>query len=390
MTVEALETRRQRKPNLVYSDPNRIIWPRTLRERNGSSGYATSEDVEIVDPADQYLIEVGQYPLLTPEEERNLTQKIRLGQDDWFYLKNLLNSPNLTSNLKTRIDTALNESGRIVDGRKPNRQSSEKQSMSEDVIEEKIAIVKEANQAFDRLVVSNLRLVVAVAKKYQHHGLPLLDLIQEGAPGLMRAVVKYDRDKGKEKGFENGYKFSTYATWWIRQAVQRAIADKARAIRLPIHLNERRAKIVQTSDVLVQKLQKEPTEAEIAKNMGLSAEQVSAALSPRDTLSLEAEIGKDGNSDLTDVIPDPNQDVEEAATKDELKAKVTEALDCLKLRERKVISLRFGLEDGRSRTLMEVGNEFQVTRERIRQIEVKALAKLHQSPKFQRLAVYLN
>ena len=387
MIAERVEVYKRRQPNLTYSEPDKRIWQRTLKQRNGSS--ATFDEVEIIDPLEQYLIEIGKFPLLIPAQERILTRKIKLGQSAWTWLAIFSGFENIPDKLRNDAIKAATEGKKIIDFENLTWAGFVIKPQDTDIAEEKIAILKEANQAFDRLVVSNLRLVVAVAKKYQHHGLPLLDLIQEGAPGLMRAVVKYDRDKGKEKGFENGYKFSTYATWWIRQAVTRAIEDKSKTIRLPIHLQERSIKIGKFGETLSQELCKEPTRAEIAKGMKMSVEQVSAALTP-DPISLDAEIGNDGETGLTAIISDPTQDIEEAATKDELKERVWEVLQSLLPRERKVIALRFGLEDGRSRTLKEVGKEFSFTRERARQIEVTAMNKLRRNSRIRRLITYLS
>lgn len=381
MVAERTEISRPQKPRLAGGKSP--VWPRSFRERNGYGGQTSQNgDIELVESIEQYLIEIGRIPLLTPKQEKIITSKIRLGQKAWMDLTIVSGFENLDHDLKTRVKSVVLAGLKIVDTKNLDWTGYQIDPFkNKDLTEERIFLVEEGIRFFDQLINSNLRLVVAVAKKYLSNEFPLLDLVQEGNIGLMRAALKFDPD------LDN--RFSTYATWWIRQTIQRAKTDKARAVRLPTHLHERATRIAKTSETLSQQLQREPSVAEIAKNMKMSPSQVSAALTP-DTVSLETEIGNDGESDLTEIIPDPTQDIEEAATKNELKERVWEALDCLFPRERKVIRLRFGLEDGRSRTLQEVGGEFQVTRERIRQIEAKALRKLRKSPKAARLAVYLS
>jgi RNA polymerase primary sigma factor len=302
-------------------------------------GIAISDlDVEasLDDPVRMYLREIGRVPLLTAEEEVRLAQRMERGKAE---------------RLKAN----------------PNRR-----------------IVEDGEEAQRRLTEANLRLVVSVAKKYIGRGMSLLDLIQEGNIGLIRAVEKFDYTKG--------YKFSTYATWWIRQAITRAIADQARTIRIPVHMVETINRLIRISRRLLQDLGREPTSEEIAAQMDISPEKVREIIKvSQEPVSLETPIGEEEDSHLGDFLEDHTALAPaEAASHQLLKEQVEDVLDSLTERERKVLQLRFGLDDGRSRTLEEVGKEFHVTRERIRQIEAKALRKLRHPSRSRKLKDYLD
>ena len=278
------------------------------------------DSINIEDPVRMYLKEIGKVPLLTAEEEIELAKRMEAGDED----------------------------------------------------------------AKKRLAEANLRLVVSIAKRYVGRGMLFLDLIQEGNLGLIKAVEKFDYNKG--------FKFSTYATWWIRQAITRAIADQARTIRIPVHMVETINKLVRVSRQLLQELGREPTTEEIAERMEIPVERVREILKiSQEPVSLETPIGEEEDSHLGDFIQDDNVPVPaDAAAFTLLKEQLVEVLGTLTEREQKVLRLRFGLDDGRARTLEEVGKEFNVTRERIRQIEAKALRKLRHPSRSRKLKDYLD
>ena len=290
------------------------------------------------DPVRMYLREIGRVPLLSAEEEVRFARRMERGRLE------LTKSP-----------------------------------LSRDY-----RIVEDGEEAQRRLTEANLRLVVSVAKKYIGRGMSLLDLIQEGNIGLIRAVEKFDYTKG--------YKFSTYATWWIRQAITRAIADQARTIRIPVHMVETINRLIRISRRLLQDLGREPTSEEIAEQMEISPEKVREIIKvSQEPVSLETPIGEEEDSHLGDFIEDHTALAPaDAASHQLLKEQVEDVLESLTERERKVLQLRFGLDDGRSRTLEEVGKEFHVTRERFRQIEAKALRKLRHPSRIRKLKDYLD
>ena len=280
-----------------------------------------------------YLTDIGQYPLLTKEDEVRLAQAIEAGTEARAEFEN--------------IDTELT----------PAKKRELRRAM------------QKGEQAERTFVQSNLRLVVSIAKKYQASGLPLLDLIQEGNLGLMHAVEKFD--------WRKGFKFSTYATWWIRQAITRAIADQSRTIRLPVHLYETISRIKKTTKVLSQEFGRKPTEEEIAESMEMTIEKLRfIAKSAQLPISLETPIGKEEDSRLGDFIEADIENPEQDVAKNLLREDLEGVLATLSPRERDVLRLRYGLDDGRMKTLEEIGQIFDVTRERIRQIEAKALRKL--------------
>ena len=318
------------------------------------------DGVSVEDPVRMYLKEIGKVPLLSAEEEIVLAQKMEDG---------------VVAAEKIQIMKARIEENEIDEAE------------AEELREEIKKLQKDVDLGSDakkRLAEANLRLVVSIAKRYVGRGMLFLDLIQEGNLGLIKAVEKFD--------YRKGYKFSTYATWWIRQAITRAIADQARTIRIPVHMVETINKLIRVSRQLLQELGREPSPEEIAEEMNMPVDRVREILKiSQEPVSLETPIGEEEDSHLGDFIKDDNVPVPaDAAAFTLLKEQLEEVLGTLTEREQKVLTLRFGLEDGRARTLEEVGKEFNVTRERIRQIEAKALRKLRHPSRSRKLKDYLE
>ena len=303
------------------------------------------------DPVRMYLKEIGKVNLLSSDEEIELAQAMDAGNAAKEQLAELQAAgEEIPAEVQAELDKAI----------------------------------KKGERAKQRLAEANLRLVVSIAKRYVGRGMQFLDLIQEGNLGLIKAVEKFDYTKG--------YKFSTYATWWIRQAITRAIADQARTIRIPVHMVETINKVIRVSRQLLQELGHDPTPEEIAEEMSMPVERVREILKiAQEPVSLETPIGEEEDSHLGDFIPDEDaSEPAEAASFTLLKEQLVEVLSTLTPREEKVLKLRFGIEDGRTRTLEEVGKEFNVTRERIRQIEAKALRKLRHPSRSKKLKDFRN
>ena len=303
------------------------------------------------DPVRMYLKEIGKVNLLSSEEEIALAQDMGAGNAAKEQLEEMEKAG---EEIPDEVRAQLNKT------------------------------IKRGERAKQRLAEANLRLVVSIAKRYVGRGMQFLDLIQEGNLGLIKAVEKFD--------FTKGFKFSTYATWWIRQAITRAIADQARTIRIPVHMVETINKVIRVSRQLLQELGHDPSPNEIAAEMGMPVEKVREILKiAQEPVSLETPIGEEEDSHLGDFIPDEGaSEPSEAASFTLLKEQLMDVLSTLTPREEKVLKLRFGIEDGRTRTLEEVGKEFNVTRERIRQIEAKALRKLRHPSRSKKLKDFLN
>ncbi len=310
----------------------------------------------IDDPVRMYLKEIGKVNLLTADEEIQLAQNMGLGD--------------LASARMEEIARARRQGGDI------SITAEEEAQLKSDI--------RKGEAAKQRLAEANLRLVVSIAKRYVGRGMLFLDLIQEGNLGLIKAVEKFD--------YEKGFKFSTYATWWIRQAITRAIADQARTIRIPVHMVETINKVIRVSRQLLQELGHDPSPEEIAAEMSMPVDKVREILKiAQEPVSLETPIGEEEDSHLGDFIPDEDaSEPSEAASFTLLKEQLVDVLSTLTPREEKVLKLRFGIEDGRTRTLEEVGKEFNVTRERIRQIEAKALRKLRHPSRSKKRKDFLN
>lgn len=308
--------------------------------------------VKVDDPVRMYLKDIGKIPLLSLEEETIYAREV--------------------------VD------GRAAKARLAEIEADDQNTISVEEYEKLLEISDAADEAKNKLVNANLRLVVSIAKRYLGRGLQFLDLIQEGNMGLIKAVDKFDHQKG--------FKFSTYATWWIRQAITRAVADQARTIRIPVHMVETINKLVRIQRQLVQELSREPSPQEVAERMGISVEKVQQIQKiAQEPISLESPVGEEEDSNLGDFISDPHAlDPYEYTAKMKLREELDDVLGTLTDREERVLRLRFGLVDGRQRTLEEVGKEFNVTRERIRQIEAKALRKLKHPSRSRKLKDFMT
>ena len=353
VTVE-VTVRKQRKTTARSNGSART---EARRESNGKRSSAESGG-SAEDPVHTYLKEIGRVPLLNAELEVEIAQAIEEGNEAAARL----------------AAHELAESG----------EGPAEDLLDAGALSRNRRLVRTGQKATNDLIEANLRLVVSIAKRYRNRGLQFLDLIQEGNLGLMRAVDKFDHTKG--------FKFSTYATWWIRQAITRAIADQARTIRIPVHMVETINKVVWAQRQLLQELGREPTIEEVAQRVELPIERVREILRiNQDTVSLEQPVGDEDDFNLSDLIEDRGAVVpDDAATRSLLDAAVREALGHLSEREQDVVRLRFGLDDGKIRTLEEVGKEFGVTRERVRQIESKTLAKLRRPDAAHLLRDYLE
>jgi RNA polymerase primary sigma factor len=339
-------------PTSAPAPPSSLPRPGAAPETSAAARHARAPRPERVeggsfDPVRMYLKEIGKVPLLTGQQEVTLAQRIEAGV-------------HATERLETHLD------------------------LSDEACTSLEAVATDGEMAKKQLTEANLRLVVSIAKRYVGRGMALLDLVQEGNLGLIRAVEKFDYTKG--------FKFSTYATWWIRQAITRAIADQARTIRIPVHMVETMNKVLRVQRQMLQELGREPTVEEVAAKVELTPDRVRdiqrISLEP---VSLETPVGEEDDSSLGDFVEDPSAIAPAtAAARALLTEAIEEALEELNDRERAVVRLRFGLDDGQVRTLEEVGKEFGVTRERIRQIESKTLAKLRHPTRSQRLRDYLE
>ena len=357
------------------------------------------------DPVKNYLKQIGQIPLLSAEQEVELSRRIHAGAEAAHILqadRQKYDAPEYIKKNSARFSFEEDENSRSYnedldeDSEKSAEDAEEKADeekameavengpLSEERRQELLKTRRDGLNARRSLSEANLRLVVSIAKKHVGHNLAFLDLIQEGNIGLIKAAEKFDCDRG--------FRFSTYATWWIRQAITRAIADQARTIRIPVHMVETINKVIRVSRQLLQELGHDPSPEEIAAEMDMPVDKVREILKiAQEPVSLETPIGEEEDSHLGDFIPDEGaSEPSEAASFTLLQEQLVDVLSTLTPREEKVLKLRFGIEDGRPRTLEEVGKEFNVTRERIRQIEAKALRKLRHPSRSKKLKDFLN
>lgn len=352
----------------------------TINDDDDSSSSAAPldeglSDALLGDSVRLYLREIGQVPLLSPDKEKRLAREIAAGERAKSILAQLAAEAQPDPRELIDLDALVAAAG-------PAAESAEVLIRilwtDQDALEHPLhghrvslqRVIDQGERARREMAAANLRLVVSIAKRYRDRGLPLLDLIQEGSLGLLRAIEKFDVDKG--------FKFSTYATWWIKQALSRALADQSRLVRLPVHLGETLNRIQAARRQLTQSLGREPNDAELADMLSMTEEKLrELRRTAQDPVSLATPVGEEADSTLADFIPDPHAlDADDAAASGMLRDQIATALDQLTERERKVLELRYGLSDGQPRTLEEVGKAFGVTRERVRQIEVKALRKL--------------
>ena len=351
----------------------------TLGIEVGTEDFLAELPDEDGEPAMEEIAEIEEEELVDPN---SLVDSFNIDDPVRMYLKEIGKVPLLTADQEVELATAMTA------GREAQSRMDEAEENGETLSDEELTQLKKAIKAGERakqqLAEANLRLVVSIAKRYVGRGMLFLDLIQEGNLGLIKAVEKFDYTKG--------YKFSTYATWWIRQAITRAIADQARTIRIPVHMVETINKVIRVSRQLLQELGHDPSPEEISEEMNMPVDKVREILKiAQEPVSLETPIGEEEDSHLGDFIPDEGaSEPSEAASFTLLKEQLVDVLSTLTPREEKVLKLRFGIEDGRTRTLEEVGKEFNVTRERIRQIEAKALRKLRHPSRSKKLKDFLN
>ena len=351
----------------------------TLGIEVGSEEFLVGLPDEDGEPPMEAIAEIEEEELVDPN---SLVDSFNIDDPVRMYLKEIGKVPLLTADQEVELATAMTA------GREAEERLDEAEANGETLPAEELAQLKKQVKAGERakqqLAEANLRLVVSIAKRYVGRGMLFLDLIQEGNLGLIKAVEKFDYTKG--------YKFSTYATWWIRQAITRAIADQARTIRIPVHMVETINKVIRVSRQLLQELGHDPSPEEISAEMNMPVDKVREILKiAQEPVSLETPIGEEEDSHLGDFIPDEAaSEPSEAASFTLLKEQLVDVLGTLTPREEKVLKLRFGIEDGRTRTLEEVGKEFNVTRERIRQIEAKALRKLRHPSRSKKLKDFLN